>query len=114
MKRGRPKKIIPEIKKPPACADRITFSLKLAGYDRLVDIDNVLDFFRTLDKAPPIGIDPLKVKSRATFEITYKSNTYRKVLNITQFKRLLFNDVYRQITAKLCNRALGINVDNYK
>lgn len=86
----------------------ITISFKLAGYDRLVDVDSILDFLRSLDMASPLGIDPLKVKSRATFEITYGNRTKRKVFNTTQFKRILGNDISRQITAKVFNNSLGI------
>ena len=85
-----------ELEKP------ITISFKLAGYDRLVDVDSILDFLRSLD------VDPLKVKTRATFEITYGNRTKRKVFNTTQFKRLLGNDISRQITAKIFNNSLDI------
>ena len=92
------KKTIDKKEKP------ITISFKLAGYDRLVDVDNILEFLRSLD------VDPLKVKSRATFEITYGKKTQRKIFNTTQFKRLLGNDIARQIAAKIFNNSLGINL----
>jgi hypothetical protein len=103
MKKSKVKKI-KEIKKEYP----ITVSLRVAGQDRLQDVDNILDFFRTLD------IDPSKVKSRATFEISYKGETLRKIMTIIQFKRLLANNINKQMTAKLFNRALDINVTNYE
>jgi hypothetical protein len=97
-----------QMKKTIDKKEDITINLRVAGQDRLVDVDNLLDFFRTLD------IDPSKVKSRATFEISYKGETLRKILTIIQFKRLLANDLTKQMTAKLFNRALGINVTSYE
>ena len=101
------KKTIDKKEKP------ITVSLKVAGYDRLVDVDSILDFFRSLDMASPTGIDPLKVKSRATFDVKYGNNNYRKIMNITQFKRLLGNDLCRKLNAKIFNNSLGI-IANYE
>lgn len=86
----------------------ITISLKLFGQDRLEDVDNVLEFLRSLD------IDPLKIKSRTTFTVSYGGNTYRKILTITQMKRLLGNDIVRQMTAKMINNACGIICNSYE
>ena len=95
------KKTIDKKEKP------ITVSLKVAGYDRLVDVDSILDFFRSLD------VDPLKIKSRATFDVKYGNNNYRKIMNITQFRRLLGNDLCRKLNAKIFNSSLGI-IANYE
>mgnify|MGYP007099592012 CR=1 FL=1 len=85
----------------------ITINMRLAGQDRLVDVDNVLQFFRELD------VDATKIKSRMTLEITYKGNTLRRIYNIIQTKKMLVNDITKQIWAKYINNSLGIIVKDY-
>lgn len=80
----------------------ITIDLRVAGQDKVIKTDNILSALRELDT------DITKVKSRATFEVNYKGETYRKILTIIQYKRLLHSDMVKQITAKLFNRALGL------
>lgn len=85
----------------------ITISLKLAGLDQVFDTDNILNALRGL------AIEPTEIKSLANFSISYNGDTYRRVLTIAQMKRLLANDIVRQITAKKFNVALGIPCEDY-
>ena len=97
------------MKKPSAKTKElpITFNLKLDGQDQSFSTDNVLKSLRALE------VDPLKIKTRPIIEVTYEGKTFRKVFHPIQFKRLLVNDVLKQITAKNFNVSLGIFVDNY-
>jgi len=80
----------------------ITIDLKVAGQDKTIKTDSILSVLRNLD------LEPLKIKSRATFEVSYKNDVYRKILNITQVKRLLVNKTYQEILAKNISVALGL------
>lgn len=91
------KTITKETKEKP-----ITLAIKVDGQDKEIKTDNILESLRSLD------IEPTKIKSRATFEVTNNGETYRKILTIIQLKRLLANDVYKQILAKQFNGAVGV------
>lgn len=80
----------------------ITIELKLAGQDKTIKTDNILSSLREMD------IDITKVKSRAVFEITHAGETYRKVMTIIQFKRLVASDIIKQIIAKQFTQAVGL------
>lgn len=86
----------------------ISLSLKLDGQDQSFSTDNVLKTLRELK------VDPLRIKTRPIIETTYEGKTFRKVFNLIQFKRLLVNDVLRQITAKQINMATGIKCESYE
>ena len=85
----------------------ISINIKLAGQDQTIQTDNVLKSLRELNT------DPKLIKSRATFEVTYKENTYRRIFNIIQLKRLLSSDIVKIMTAKNFNLSLGIPVEDY-
>lgn len=80
----------------------ITINLKLAGQDKVIKTDNVLEVFRNLK------IEPEKIKSRMTLEVTYNGETLRRIYTIIQVKRMLANDITRQIMAKYIHTALGV------
>jgi hypothetical protein len=86
----------------------ITINLQVAGFDRVIKTDNILKSLRELD------IDPIKVKSRAVFEFMYEDKVLRKIMVIFQFRRLLANDLTRQILAKYANQSLGLSVNSYE
>ena len=85
----------------------ISISLKVAGQDQTIQTDNVLKSLRELNT------DPKLIKSRAVFEVTYKGDTYRRIFNIIQLKRLLSSDIVKIMTAKNFNLSLGIPVEDY-
>lgn len=80
----------------------ITLAIKVAGQDKEIKTDNILESLRSLD------IEPTRIKSRAVVEVTYNGQTYRKIITILQLKRLLANDIYRQILSKQFNSAVGV------
>lgn len=82
----------------------ITISLKVAGQDQVIKTDNILTSLRSLDT------DPLKIKSRATFEISYNGEIHRKIFKVIQYRRLLASDDSRRIYAKQFNQALGLPI----
>ena len=86
----------------------ITIKVIIDGQDATIKTDNVLQALRDL------VIDPLKIKTMPKLEITYGKETYRKVFTAFNFKRLLTNDVMRQVTAKILSKSVGLTANNWE
>lgn len=80
----------------------ITITIKLAGQDKVIHTDNVLNALRELK------LDETKIKTTAFIEVTYGNAYFSKIVRIVPMHRLLKNDIAKIVTAKQINQNLGI------
>ena len=82
----------------------ITFSLKIAGQDQLIQTDNVLETLRSLKTI----LKPQLIKTVALMDISYNGKVWHRMFKIPMMRYLIQDDVRKMILAKNINQTLGL------